>query len=328
MNKTPTLSIAIPTYNRRDDLLRCLSSVLPQLTDDVELLVVDNASDIPVSSFVDHPRVRIVRNPINIGAVGNLLRTFELANADWVWLIGDDDEANPTGVATILSHIACLPEAGHIFFSNYMGVIDKTQIAKGDDAFIACYRVQDFGARLWMSGQVLNRRVAAGNLRYAYAYPSSSPQLVLALLAARSEAVVFSESEVAIHHSAAYHEMWDPYTIYDQMTQMLSLNIGGKLRSHMARCFFSFFSNYDKHFLEVLHTRFADAERLNEMRRIFMLRWQAIFSCFDNYQSLLADLHGKVAVLDNPQHAETYYAQLSEQQKSMLWPSARVGYVK
>ena len=42
--KTPLLSICIATYNRASYIGETLDSIIPQLDDDVELLVVDGAS--------------------------------------------------------------------------------------------------------------------------------------------------------------------------------------------------------------------------------------------------------------------------------------------
>ena len=44
MNDSYILTIGIPTYNRRKTLEKTLNSVLSQITNEVELIVSDNAS--------------------------------------------------------------------------------------------------------------------------------------------------------------------------------------------------------------------------------------------------------------------------------------------
>ena len=41
---SPILTIAIPTYNRCEFLQECLEYVIPQVEDDMEVIVCDNAS--------------------------------------------------------------------------------------------------------------------------------------------------------------------------------------------------------------------------------------------------------------------------------------------
>jgi GT2 family glycosyltransferase len=55
MNKATTsarLTIAIPTWNRHERLREVAASLIPQLSLDCCLLIVDNASDEPVAPMV------------------------------------------------------------------------------------------------------------------------------------------------------------------------------------------------------------------------------------------------------------------------------------
>lgn len=91
------LTIAIPTYNRVPQLCTRLQELLPQLTSDMEILVVDNASDADVEAAVraafpaSAERIRFHRNRANIGLAANICRCFEVADGEWVWTLGDDD---------------------------------------------------------------------------------------------------------------------------------------------------------------------------------------------------------------------------------------------
>jgi glycosyltransferase involved in cell wall biosynthesis len=92
------LTIAIPTFNRNDILLKNIERILPQLEDWVEVLVVDNNSDVPVSETVKllvdkYPgnHIKIIRNSVNIGINANVLRCIEYCSTEYLWIIGDDD---------------------------------------------------------------------------------------------------------------------------------------------------------------------------------------------------------------------------------------------
>lgn len=70
----PTLSILIVSYNSRDLLGRCLSSVAQQTKVDHEVIVVDNASADGTPKLVasEHPEVKLIANTVNYGfAVAN-----------------------------------------------------------------------------------------------------------------------------------------------------------------------------------------------------------------------------------------------------------------
>lgn len=78
----PQVSVLIATYNRPELLHRAISSVLMQDFRDLELVVIDDGSDMPVDGIVasfGDPRIRLVRNRVNQGAEGGdvaVLRKF------------------------------------------------------------------------------------------------------------------------------------------------------------------------------------------------------------------------------------------------------------
>lgn len=111
------LTVAIPTYNRNQTLLRTVRALLPQLTEQCNLLILDNCSDVPVAETlqgiaeVAAGQLRIVRNKVNIGLTANLLRCFEMCETEWVWLLGDDDFLQPDAIETIFHYLALHPES-------------------------------------------------------------------------------------------------------------------------------------------------------------------------------------------------------------------------
>lgn len=93
------ISIVIPTYNRASRIINrlheldCLSNPLLH-----EILVIDNHSDdeswAELTTYCDkrpNPNIILTRNKYNIGMSANLARSLELANGEWVVILGDDD---------------------------------------------------------------------------------------------------------------------------------------------------------------------------------------------------------------------------------------------
>ena len=95
MNKI--LTIAIPTYNRINDLQKCISCILKNIdSNEVELLVSDNCSTDGTKKYMesiiqDNDFINYYRNDENLGADQNFLNCINKASSKYIWLIGDDD---------------------------------------------------------------------------------------------------------------------------------------------------------------------------------------------------------------------------------------------
>jgi glycosyltransferase involved in cell wall biosynthesis len=97
-----SLTVAIPTYNRRDQLLALLSAVVPQLLPEDELLVVDDASgDGTAEAVEDIERARVVRHERNQGLVPAWNACLTSAERPWVCIVHDDDTLEMDGLETI-----------------------------------------------------------------------------------------------------------------------------------------------------------------------------------------------------------------------------------
>jgi abequosyltransferase len=101
------LSICISTINRGGLLAETLESIVPELTDEVELLILDGAStdntQEVVGSFVARsPRVRCVRLEKAGGFDEKYCLLGELAAGEYCWMFADDDLLKPGAVAAVL----------------------------------------------------------------------------------------------------------------------------------------------------------------------------------------------------------------------------------
>lgn len=102
MNKAlPLISVGIPVYNGEKYLQNAVDSVLRQDYENFELIISDNAStdathEICSEYAAKDKRVRYVRNQVNIGAVPNFNRVFDLARGEFFKWLSHDDECYPT----------------------------------------------------------------------------------------------------------------------------------------------------------------------------------------------------------------------------------------
>ncbi len=103
----PVVSIVIPTFNRQHLIEETIESARAQTFRELEIVVVDNASEDGTAKVVERiarrdPRVRLHRNPTNVGPVRNWMRGLELARAPYGKLLFSDDLLHPTFIERLL----------------------------------------------------------------------------------------------------------------------------------------------------------------------------------------------------------------------------------
>ncbi len=96
----PRISVVIPTRNRMDKLVRCLESVFKSDYGELEVMVVDDASDNPVGPILSgrFPSVRFIRNrerrllscSRNMGAAAS--------SGDYLFFLDDDNVLAPDAI--------------------------------------------------------------------------------------------------------------------------------------------------------------------------------------------------------------------------------------
>ena len=106
----PSLSICIPTYQRKKILSETLDSLIEvakKCPGDIEICVSDNASTDGTFAQLKkysakHPFIRAQQNKENLGYDRNLRAAVEMARSEYCWAIGDDDTVVPKGVISLV----------------------------------------------------------------------------------------------------------------------------------------------------------------------------------------------------------------------------------
>ena len=104
------LSICIATFKRGDVIAETLDSIVGQLRDGVELVIVDGASpdnteDVVAPYAREYPNVRYIREETNSGVDEDYDKAVGYADGRYCWLMPDDDLMRPGAVARILEAI-------------------------------------------------------------------------------------------------------------------------------------------------------------------------------------------------------------------------------
>jgi|GEM_PF-3528993 len=111
MSGAVTLTIGIPTFNRKDAVARRVREFVAagSLTG-VELLVIDNSSTDgtyeSLSEEFPQTTIRILRNETNLGFAGNVLRLIDETESDYLMLLSDEDRVDFGGFAELLRFCA------------------------------------------------------------------------------------------------------------------------------------------------------------------------------------------------------------------------------
>lgn len=203
------LTIAIPTYNRPNEVKRQVELLLPQLTAETELLVIDNNSAIKVDSLFTEEQLQqftLIRNKVNIGADANIAKCYEYCNTDWLITLGDDDPVEPFAVETIIQDIKNCPP--NTVFINYDP--KSKYIAKGLKDF-AAHTLNRYWCLFWMSGCVYNLGLLNEYMHlYHYSISTMQPGIILLVnaLANHPEYKVWVTGK-GIHSNAGADIQWN-----------------------------------------------------------------------------------------------------------------------
>lgn len=113
----PLVTLAVPTFRRPLLLRRALASVALQTYPNLEVLVVDNATEgdgveQAVAAYAPRiPGLRFIKHAQNIGPVANFFHALAEAGGELFMWLADDDELSPTAVADMVAVFADTPEA-------------------------------------------------------------------------------------------------------------------------------------------------------------------------------------------------------------------------
>ncbi|WP_097460149.1 glycosyltransferase family 2 protein [Mangrovitalea sediminis] len=152
------VSILVPVYNREHFIAETLHSALSQTYKNIELIVVDNASQddtwrVILDFAAKDSRVKAFRNETNIGPVKNWKRCIEKASGFYGKILWSDDLISPNYLAK------CLPLFDEETAFVYSGVKIFTDSPEDGDA---CYFIGNTGLR--KSSEYITRALIDNNV--------------------------------------------------------------------------------------------------------------------------------------------------------------------
>ena len=120
------ISICVPTYNRATHLVNCLQSIIANKSaskTDFQICVSDNGSTDATETVVrlaqEKMLIKYRKNPSNLGALQNFLNAVEMADGEFVWLVGDDDFLLPDTINRLLHLLQQHPEVDYFYINSF-----------------------------------------------------------------------------------------------------------------------------------------------------------------------------------------------------------------
>jgi glycosyltransferase involved in cell wall biosynthesis len=137
------LSICIPTYNRITDLILNLDKISEQLSSNdhtmassFELIISVNNSNAETYKLVmEHMINKLVKTRIqfhsdNIGATRNLFSAIDVADGQYVLILGDDDYLPESYLDVLYKYLLNVPEIAAVMTNSIQVDQDYTQISR------------------------------------------------------------------------------------------------------------------------------------------------------------------------------------------------------
>lgn len=105
-----TLVVIIPAYNEENSILAILDELYAKVPNIFEIIVVDDCSkdrtcEIVETYILNHPNVRLLKSPANMGKTAALRRGFKASTGDIVVIQDADLEYNPEDIPRIIEPI-------------------------------------------------------------------------------------------------------------------------------------------------------------------------------------------------------------------------------
>jgi glycosyltransferase involved in cell wall biosynthesis len=161
------ISIGMPVYNGGEAVRRALDGLLAQTHTDFELIISDNASTDDETKAITEEysrrdsRIRLTRQPINLGAVQNFIWVLQQARGEYFMWAAHDDFWSTNYIEILANRLDDVPEAvlatpkSHVATTRRNGTQEQEIIPAAPnadrDSTLAVY-IEQFKSCLWIYG--------------------------------------------------------------------------------------------------------------------------------------------------------------------------------
>lgn len=141
MTNKPKISVIMSVYNGTPFLKEAVKSILNQIYNDFEFIIVDDGSRDKSWEYLESlkdTRIKLIRNRKNLGLAASLNKALKLARCDYIARMDADDVSKPERLATQMDFMRRNPEVdicgSFVEVINEKGkIIGKIQKPTSDD---------------------------------------------------------------------------------------------------------------------------------------------------------------------------------------------------
>lgn len=172
--KTPRVTVLMPVYNGAKFLSEAMESILVQSFTDFEFLIIDDASTDTSVALIEtykDPRIRLIRNPENMGISATLNKGISLASAGLIARMDADDISYPERLQKQVDFFDA--HADCVFVSTWARIVDQGGIARHTERYNLRFYYYNMTFSCWIYHPTVMYKksavVDAGGYRSTYA---------------------------------------------------------------------------------------------------------------------------------------------------------------
>ncbi len=140
----PLLTVGITSYNRVNELIRCIKSIKTKYIDDIEILISEDKSPLSleiknrVEQLADKSRynIRFTTNEKNLGYDMNLGAIIKKSRGEYIFFMSDDDAVAKNSLDKIIEFIRKRKDVGVLYAPFKYARSKKKDRVRGGDHFI------------------------------------------------------------------------------------------------------------------------------------------------------------------------------------------------
>lgn len=232
------LTIAIPTYNRRNQLIRLLKSIESQNCIGVySIFISDNCSSYSVQDALDEEfsgefrdNIEVMRREVNGGGDYNISSIFAYAKTKLFWIVGDDDELTPGSISKVIEKSEKYPDIP-VFKYRMPAAFDFPEDIRLScvDDLVNCHKKGFLlGGIIFVSNNVYNTALAKpffSDCLY-YGYCSVSQLIPMAHCLVDSDFDALLCKDIIVKYNAPEGDHWNYNKIVTSLASLLDINWG------------------------------------------------------------------------------------------------------
>lgn len=225
------LSICIPTYNRNTELSKLYNEFVKKIIEydenKIEIIICDNSdSDIAkLNQTIFSNEVKYIKNKQNLGFSGNVLKCYEIASAEYIWILPDNDDIFLENFFEMYDYLKSKKNNidGVLIPFQSQDILDEIHISKLPEvSSISNLYNQNIIPFILLSSAIVKRDMKYFNLIKKELSSNDFVQIALFSMALKDSNKIYNFSKPVIDYAVEYNGRFNPFKTYDSMHKVMN----------------------------------------------------------------------------------------------------------